>query len=440
MAVAAVLQAASLATTTTWLDAGAFRKEGLIGAQCVHKIVSARGPCAIRASLSKDDVAAPNAFAKVLHNCPTCVAVAAALLVPFSSTAADVDVDTERVSAISEPSVLISGPPTKDANALLRDALPLDNKPIKEVQKFLEDITEEMKDVRQATLVLNQSKEEILSYIAESKRQEGDHILTTLNEELEGFQKQLEEKDSSIVLPRQKELLRLIGDLEETMIAKFPYEIPEEYAKRPLLMGRATLEMKVLVKNNPNVKDAVLHIVLDGYNAPVTAGNFVDLVERRFYDGMEIQRSDGFVLQTGDPDGPAEGFVDPATGQVRTVPLEIMVEGQKQPIYGTTLELQELGLPKAKIKLPFNAFGTMAMARQESDNNSGSSQVFWLLKESELTPNGDSIHDGRYAVFGYVTENEGLLANLKAGDVIESIRVLHGLDNLVNPSYVVRLL
>lgn len=74
------------------------------------------------------------------------------------------------------------------------------------------------------------------------------------------------------------------------MIAKFPYEIPEEYAKRPLLMGRATLEMKVLVKNNPNVKDAVLHIVLDGYNAPVTAGNFVDLVERRFYDGMEIQR------------------------------------------------------------------------------------------------------------------------------------------------------
>lgn len=69
-----------------------------------------------------------------------------------------------------------------------------------------------MQDVRQATLVLNQSKEEILSYIAESKRQEGDHILTTLNEELEGFQKQLEEKDSSIVLPRQKELLRLIGE------------------------------------------------------------------------------------------------------------------------------------------------------------------------------------------------------------------------------------
>lgn len=30
--------------------------------------------------------------------------------------------------------------------------------------------------------------------------------------------------------------------------------------------------------------------------------------------------------------------------------------------------------------LPFNAFGTMAIAREEFDSNSGSSQFFWLLK------------------------------------------------------------
>jgi hypothetical protein len=74
------------------------------------------------------------------------------------------------------------------------------------------------------------------------------------------------------------------------MVGKFPFEIPEEFADRPVLKGRATLEMKINVKDNPNVKDAVLQIVVDGYNAPVTAGNFVDLVERHFYDGMEIQR------------------------------------------------------------------------------------------------------------------------------------------------------
>ena len=41
-------------------------------------------------------------------------------------------------------------------------------------------------------------------------------------------------------------------------------------------------------------------IVLDGFNAPATADNFVDLVQRGF-DGMDIQRSDGFVVQSGKP-------------------------------------------------------------------------------------------------------------------------------------------
>jgi len=72
---------------------------------------------------------------------------------------------------------------------------------------------------------------------------------------------------------------------------------------------------------------------------------------------------------------------------------------------------------------------------QEFDNDSGSSQVFWLLKESELTPSNANILDGRYTVFGYVTENQDLLADLKVGDIIESVRVVNGLDNLVNPSY-----
>lgn len=48
-------------------------------------------------------------------------------------------------SAISDLSVLISGPPIKDPGALLRYALPIDNKAIREVQKPLEDITESLK-------------------------------------------------------------------------------------------------------------------------------------------------------------------------------------------------------------------------------------------------------------------------------------------------------
>lgn len=69
------------------------------------------------------------------------------------------------------------------------------------------------------------------------------------------------------------------------------------------LQGRATIEMNVSLKEvrNKGKFTGNLTIVVDGYNAPVTAGNFVDLVDKKFYDGMEIQRADGFIVQTGDP-------------------------------------------------------------------------------------------------------------------------------------------
>ncbi|GMJ04242.1 cyclophilin 38, ARABIDOPSIS CYCLOPHILIN 38 [Hibiscus trionum] len=342
-------------------------------------------------------------------------------------------------------SVLISGPPIKDPGALLRYALPINNKAVREVQKPLEDISESLKiagvkaldsverNVRQASRALKQGKTLIVSGLAEAKKDHGAELLDKLEVGMEELQQIVEDRNRDAVAPKQKELLQYVGDVEEDMVDGFPYEVQEEYRNMPLLKGRAAVDMKVKVKDNPNVEERVFRIVLDGYNAPVTAGNFVDLVQRHFYDGMEIQRADGFVVQTGDPEGPAEGFIEPSTEKTRTIPLEIMVDGEKAPVYGETLE--ELGLYKAQTRLPFNAFGTMAMARDEFENNSASSQVFWLLKESELTPSNANILDGRYAVFGYVTENQDFLADVKVGDVIESIKLVSGLDNLVNPSY-----
>jgi hypothetical protein len=60
---------------------------------------------------------------------------------------------------------------------------------------------------------------------------------------------------------------------------------------------------------------ANLRLVIDGYNAPLTGGNFVDLVNKGFYNKRIITRSDGFVVQTGDadpagPEGPGpHGYV-----------------------------------------------------------------------------------------------------------------------------------
>ncbi len=81
---------------------------------------------------------------------------------------------------------------------------------------------------------------------------------------------------------------------------------PTRLLLRPLSpQGRATIDMNIRYKEprEDNSTGGVMRIVVDGFNAPVSAGCFVDLVKRGFYDGMEIQRADGFVVQTGDPEG-----------------------------------------------------------------------------------------------------------------------------------------
>jgi len=107
-----------------------------------------------------------------------------------------------------------------------------------------------------------------------------------------------------------------------------------------------------------------------------------------------------------------------------------MVQGDKVPEYEFTLE--DLGRYRAQPVLPFNAFGTLSMARRESEPNSASSQFFFLLRESELTPSGTNILDGRYSTFGYVIENQELLRDLKVDDMIVSMKVVQGGENLVN--------
>lgn len=37
-----------------------------------------------------------------------------------------------------------------------------------------------------------------------------------------------------------------------------------------------------------------------------------------------------------------------------------------------------------------------------------------MLQESELTPTGSNLLDGRFAVFGYVVDNQNLLGDLQA--------------------------
>lgn len=236
--------------------------------------------------------------------------------------------------------------------------------------------------------------------------------------------------------------------LEEQMIPPgYVTPVPEVYNDLAQLRGRATVEMKLrkadksqsfVVQGDTSIKEAKLVMVIDGYVAPVTAGNFVDLVSRGFYNNMEIQRADGFVVQTGDPPGDAVGYVGKGGRAVgngpkgeRLLPLEIFVKGDTSPTYESTIEDEGRG-GQATV-LPFSSYGAMGWAREEYEANSGSSQFFWLLFDSDLTPAGKNVLDGRYPCFGYVVEGADFLSDIQEGDVIVAATVTKGSENLVQP-------
>jgi peptidyl-prolyl cis-trans isomerase B (cyclophilin B) len=192
----------------------------------------------------------------------------------------------------------------------------------------------------------------------------------------------------------------------------------------PRLEGKATVV--VMTKGSP------ITIEVDGSNAPITAGNFVDLVQRSVYDGLMFHRvvrdPEPFVVQGGDPSSKDTSlptsqlgmgsFVDPDTKLPRYIPLEILPEGQDRPIYGRTLPESGIAEPP---KLSHRR-GAVAMARS-SLPDSASAQFYFALADLPFL-------DGSYAVFGYVTEGMDVVDQIQAGDRIESAKVTQGLENL----------
>ena len=189
----------------------------------------------------------------------------------------------------------------------------------------------------------------------------------------------------------------------------------------PTLTGKATVVM--------TVKGAPITIEVDGTNAPITAGNFVDLVQRGVYDGLVFHRvvrqPEPFVVQGGDPQGkdpkfPIErlgtsGFIDPKTGSERRIPLEITPEDAKSPLYSEILKSS----PELK-----HLRGAVAMARSQSPD-SASSQFYFALADLAFL-------DGSYAVFGNVTSGMEVVDKIQEGDRIETAKVTSGAENLKN--------
>lgn len=328
--------------------------------------------------------------------------------------------------------LLVASNPVTDPKALLRLALPVTDPDIRQLQSSLEDIRYQLRlkrwraiegDVKTAQRTLERHRQDWLDQIAPGDRAAAETRLNAISAGLSDLASLIPNRDKIAVFVAQDAVLDEVGALEALMVREFPFTIPDEYAQYPQLLGRATVK---IITNKGDMT-----VILDGYNAPITAGNFLDLVQQGFYNHLPFTRAEeSYVVQAGDPPGPAEGYIDPRTGQIRRIPLEIKVQGDEQPLYGTTLETAGRYLDKPV--LPFAAYGTLAMARTESDPNSASSQFFFLLFEPELTPAGINLLDGRYAVFGYLVEGKAVLEKIRAGDEIETIEILNGAEHLVN--------
>ncbi|MEO0947193.1 MAG: peptidylprolyl isomerase [Cyanobacteria bacterium J06641_5] len=331
-------------------------------------------------------------------------------------------------------STLPQGNAITDPTSLLRYALPISNRPVRDLQQDIEDIAYNLrsrrwgpisKDIKGASRVVGYRAPQLLESIPEGQKPAAESAIASIRDDLDVLKEAADRKDKDAVWTVRRQILGQIDILEEMMVPEYPYEVPEEYADLPQLKGRATVELETT--------KGMITVVVDGYSAPLTAGNFVDLVERGFYDGLPFIRSEDFyIAQFGDPPGPADGYIDPGTGKYRGIPLEILIRGDYEPTYEATLE--EIGRYREQPVLPFSAYGTLALARPSLKNNGGSSQVFFFLFEPNLTPAGLNLLDGRYAVFGYAVNGQNVLREIEPQvDEIISAKVVKGSENLVQP-------
>jgi len=142
-----------------------------------------------------------------------------------------------------------------------------------------------------------------------------------------------------------------------------------------------------------DLKDGRVVIELRPDLAPGHVARIKELARQGFYDGVVFHRViDGFMAQTGDPTGTGAG--------------------------GSGKKL------KAEFSRTPHLRGTVSMARA-NDPDSADSQFFICFKPSPFL-------DGKYTVWGQVTQGMELVDHIKKGSEAENGRV-------VNPDKVVKL-
>lgn len=204
--------------------------------------------------------------------------------------------------------------------------------------------------------------------------------------------------------------------------------------------AKKLLANPVLSDDNPRVRIVLpngnIDIVLLEDAAPNTVANFIELIEKKFYDGLTFHRViEKFMVQGGDPTGtgaggPGYSFADEinpdALGLDKVTVREQLAKcGQQAPPQIANFKVKDLyerqgykytpGLPSYPMKR-----GVLAMAN--AGPNTNGSQFF-------LTHIDCPWLDGKHTVYGVITSGQQLVDEMKPQEKIGRIEILYKRDH-----------
>ncbi|KAL5197843.1 hypothetical protein ABZP36_001355 [Zizania latifolia] len=325
----------------------------------------------------------------------------------------------------------------------LRRAIPA-NPNMKTIQESLEDISYLLRipqrkpygsmegDVKKSMKIAMDNKDAILASIPVELKEKGSKLYTSLLEEKGGLQtllKYIRENDPDRLSVALASSLDTVAELELLQAPGLSFLLPQQYLEYPRLTGRGVVEFSVEKGDGSTFfptsggepkSVATIQVVIDGYSAPLTAGNFAKLVLDGAYDGVTLKGASQAII--ADNESGKKGY---------TVPLEVMPAGQFEPLYRTPLSIQDGELPV----LPLSVYGAVAMAHNvDSDEYSSPSQFFFYLYDKRNSGlGGISFDEGQFSVFGYTTDGREVLSQIKTGDIIRSAKLVQGRERLVLP-------
>ncbi|KAK8503658.1 hypothetical protein V6N12_024830 [Hibiscus sabdariffa] len=271
-------------------------------------------------------------------------------------------------------------------------------------------------NVKKALKIAVDGKDSILASIPADLREKGSALYSSLIDGkggLEALLKCIKDQDPDRVSVGLASSLDTVAELELLQAPGLSFLLPEQYLKYPRLTGRAVVELTIEKGDGSSFTPEV--------GAPLTTGNFAKLVTDGAYDGTKLSCINQAIISENDTG--KNGY---------SVPLEIMPSGQFEPLYKTTLSIQDGELPV----LPLSVYGAVAMAHSDvSEEYSSPYQFFFYLYDKRNSGlGGISFDEGQFSVFGYTIVGREILPQIRTGDVIKSAKLVEGQDRLVLPN------